>query len=286
MARPNKSMASLGDTYEGMLLIGDHNWQKYKAAPVINGVQQRKGYKPPTEIERAETLLLPNRKPLSAVDIPLIPEDQWDDLISQGEREKSFLSDMVEGIDSRDQNGRGYCWAHSVVSCMIALRAKMNLAYADLSAYMIACIIKNFADQGGWGALALDFATEKGCATSKTWPQQGTSRSLVNDAMYQEAALYKVTEGWIDTAEAVYDRNLSFKQCMSLLLARVPLVLDYNWWGHSVCGLKPVRISQGKYGILIWNSWGNGWSQNGRGVLEGSKAVPNGCTAPRSMRAT
>jgi hypothetical protein len=36
--------------------------------------------------------------------------------------------------------------------------------------------------------------------------------------------------------------------------------------------------------VLIWNSWSNSWSDNGMGVLEGNRAIPNGAIAVRVSR--
>jgi hypothetical protein len=41
-----------------------------------------------------------------------------------------------------------------------------------------------------------------------------------------------------------------------------------------VCGLDLVSVNPLQ--ILIWNSWGDSWSQNGTGILEGSRAIPDG----------
>ncbi len=53
-----------------------------------------------------------------------------------------------------------------------------------------------------------------------------------------------------------------------------PVVVDYNWWSHSICALDLVSLSP--FRIRIWNSWGDSWSEGGTGILEGGKAIPNG----------
>jgi hypothetical protein len=193
----------------------------------------------------------------------------------------------VEGDNSYVAEGVGVhnCWAHSSVSALLLLRARDNQPYADLSAYAIACIIKDYRDEGGWGAQSMDWIVANGCPVSEFWPQQGTSRKHDTPAMRENAKLHRVTEGWWDLADAQYDRNLSWDQVMTCLLNRIPVVVDYNWWGHSVCAADPVETSPGKFGVRIWNSWGDGWSENGMGVLEGSKAVPDGSVAPRVIQA-
>jgi len=252
---------------------------------------------------------------VAAVDVPLIDRSEWPERIADKVANESRLSDIrLRGnggqmIPSRDQDGKGYCWAHSSTAAVIILRALQNLPYSSLSAYAVACIIKNFRDEGGWGAQSLDFITQRGVPDEKYWPQQSMSRANDNPQTWKNAAFHKVTEGWIDLAVAQYDRKLSFDQEITLLLSDVPVVKDENWWGHSILGLDAVdgnalkdtmRAESGKLmapaefaerwgmdgvtggiGVRIWNSWGDSWSDRGMGVLTGSKAVSDGAVAPR-----
>lgn len=299
-----------------MVLIGEHNWQQFTQDVMVDGVRRARGYVP--RDYNTHPLGFYGTKETTSLDIALINPSEYDERIADTDATQSGMMDMrnigMDGamIPSRDQNGKGYCWAHSGVSAHLILRAMAGLPYADLSAYSIACKIKNFADQGGWGAQGLDFQTEKGCATSKTWPQQGMSRSYDNPETWAEAAKYKIIEGWIDLASAQYDRNLTWAQTCTCLLSRIPVIVDYNWWGHSVCAVKLIKALSmwkktrgengkllalklfdiawgtqdpvtGGYAVIIWNSWGNSWSDNGMGALSGSKSVPDGSVAPRTV---
>lgn len=226
--------------------------------------------------------------PLRAVDMPLIPRSEWSDRIKFKVDSKSQLSDVRltgnngQMIPSLDQDGKGFCWAHSGTSAVMMLRAMMGLPYVPLSAYAVACVIKNYQDEGGWGAQGLDFITTRGVPSDKFWPMQSMSRANDNPATWENARLHRVTEGWVDLEAAQYDRDLTFDQVATLLLCNVPVVGDFNWWGHSVCLLDLVETSPGKFGVRILNSWGDSWSDRGMGVLEGGKAIPDGATAPRA----
>lgn len=256
-----------------------------------------------------------------AVDMPLAPQGEWAGRIKQKTSEKSWLTDhrdigmLGKPIPSRDQKSRGYCWTHSGTSAHLLVRARDNQPYADLSAYAIACQIKNFRDEGGWGAQGVDWQIEHGVPTSKTWPQQSVSRSNVNETMKAEALKYRVDEGWIDLQAAQYDRALTWAQVVTCLLNNHPVIVDYNWWGHSVCaaalvdgtaafelmrgdGGKKFSLSDfaqvwdmddqvtGGIGAIIWNSWGDVWSQNGMGLLSPAKSVPDSSVALRTTYAT
>ena len=208
-------------------------------------------------------------------DLPLIPESEWESRLAAQKAAKAQLSDIrnISGpngkpIPSRDQvNGKGYCWAHSSTSAALMIRAIMGEPYADLSAYMVACIIKGYVDEGGWGAESLEFIAANGIPTSEFWPQQSMSRSNDNAAMRANAALHKYTD-WRDL-----DPSRMKAQLVTALLMGLPAVSDFNWWSHSVCTINLESINP--FRTRIWNSWGDSWSDNGTGILEGSKAIPD-----------
>ena len=208
--------------------------------------------------------------------IPLIPENQWEARLSAKLAAKSCLSEIRKRgnfgglIPATDQNGKGYCWAHSTVSAMMLLRARQNEPYVELSAYAIACIIKNYRDQGGWGSQSLEWVAQHGCPSSGFWPLKSMSRSNDTPAMRANAALHKVTE-WQDHEP----RNKA--QLVTCLLLDIPVVSDFNWWGHSVCTMDLVSLNPFRTRIL--NSWSN-WGDRGEGILEGSKAIPDGAISP------
>lgn len=215
--------------------------------------------------------------------IPLMTDEEIQAAIIRKNADQSWLSDlrMVGNfgamIPSRDQNGKGYCWFHSGTSANLLVRARDNQPYADLSAYAGACIIKGYRDEGGWGAEGVEWQVANGCPTSKTWPQRSMSRSNDTPAMRAEAALYKPTGVWADL-KPHDDRALATCLCNDC-----PVVVDYNWWSHSVCACR--LISWKPLKILIWNSWGDSWSQNGTGELSQSKGSPDGQVALVTVRA-
>jgi len=223
--------------------------------------------------------------------IPLIPRSEWSERIREMEATKSRLSDIRDRGDagnrirSLNQNGQGYCWAYATVSAMILLRAKAGLPHVRLSAHAIGCKVKNFRDEGGWGALSLEFAMKYGCPSVGAWPEQSMSRANDRPEAWEDAAKYKPDEGFVDLASPVYDRNLTFDQTMTLLLNRIPVVCDFDFWSHAVCAVDPVETSPGRFGIRIWNSWGDSWGAAGMGVLEGTRAIPSNAVAPTTINA-
>jgi hypothetical protein len=297
----------------GEVHIHDLNWESYiSPGELVDGEIKAKGLIPRNYDTHPQGCYA--SAPSLSVDMPLIPRSEWSERIKDMEANQSRLSDIrLTGnnggmIPSLDQNGKGYCWAHSTTGAVMMLRAVMGEPYVGLSAYAVACVIKQFRDEGGWGAESLDFIMQRGVPSEAFWPMRSMSRSNDNATTWANAALHKVTDGWVDLQAAQYDRKLTFDQTGTLLLSRCSEVGDFNWWGHSVCLLDLVdgsaqvtRVETGKlatlkeyntiwgvdseaggYGIRILNSWGDSWSDRGMGVLSGSKAIPNGAVAPRA----
>lgn len=271
----------MSDLSNDKIVITDDNWHLHYQP----GFGRAKGYVPPHEEWRAS---------FGAVNFPLIPRVEWPERIRQQEMDKSRLSDFrMTGdrgshIKSYDQGNRGYCWAHSVTMAVQLNRMMANMPYDRLSAYSVACKIKNFKDEGAWGALALDFINDNGIVPMRLWPEQSVSRSLDNSANWDAAKAFRVTESWQDLAVSVWDRNLTFDQVATLLLLNIPVVVEYNWWAHSVCGMDLVEVdanqplsSVKRWGIRILNSWSDRHGTLGTEVLTGVKAVPDGSVAPR-----
>ena len=214
-------------------------------------------------------------------DIKLIPKSDWSQRIKEQARLKARLSDARGSIPSLDQNGQGFCWAYSTTSVVTILRAINNQPYKRLSAHAVACKIKNFRDEGGWCGLSAKFQKETGCPTIDQWPEKSMSRANDRPEVWENAALHKVTEDWVDLTRDVYDQNLSFEQLATCLLIGIPCAVDFSWWSHSVCALDLVEVESGSYGLLILNSWTDAWSDRGTGILRGRKALPDSAVALR-----
>lgn len=216
-------------------------------------------------------------------EIPLIPRSEWDARIQEQEAQQSSLEHIRGNIPSLDQGPVGYCWAHSTTHTAMLHRAVANLPYVPLSAYAVAATIKKGADEGGWCGLSAKFARERGIPSQAIWPQGDRHyQTHDNPETWANAALHKITEDWVDLTRDVWGQNLTFDQVATCLLLNIPCAVDFNWWGHSVCAIRLVRIEAGSYGLKIWNSWGDGWGDRGMGILRGSKAIPNGAVATRT----
>lgn len=263
-----------------LITITDDNYQNFVDPQTVNGEKKARGLKPRLFSTHPCGYLGEIAEPFA---LPLIPESEIEDRIAQQERDKSSLQHIRDqgkfgqSIPSLDQNGYGYCWSHSTVSAMLLIRALNNQPFADLSAYAIACIIKNYRDQGGWNGESLEFATKRGCPTSEFWPQRSVSRQNDRSETWENAKRHTVSEWW-DLSES---RATAKLQLATLLLLNIPTMIDLNWWGHSVCAVRLIKWNP--FTVRILNSWGDSWGDRGMGDLVGDKAVPDGAAAPRVL---
>lgn len=225
-------------------------------------------------------------------EIKLIPRSEWDARIDEQEQQKSSLEHIRDignngqRIPSLNQTQSNFCWAHSSTGAVILRRAVMGLPYVPLSAYAVACLINNYANQGGWCGLSAKFIRENGAPSQKYWPQGSFSRSNDTPEMRASMAQHKITLDWVDLTQPLYQQNLTFDMLGSLLLQNVPCPVDYSWWSHSVLGIRLVRIEAGSYGVKIWNSWGDDFGTNGLAVLQGQRAIPDSALGVQSVTAS
>jgi hypothetical protein len=224
-------------------------------------------------------------------EMELIPQSDWDARFDEQEALQSSLEHIyLSGLNggpafvNLDQNGDGYCWSYSTGHSIMMDRLRRNLPMKRLNPHGPAAIIKGGRDEGGWCGLSAKWARENGYPEEGNGPGQWAlqSRNLKYDTpqLRAEMAKYKVEEEWTDLTKAVYDQNLTQAQVATCGFNNIPGPRDYNWWRHSVCGIRWVRVERGNWGQLILNSW-KGWGRHGLAVLTGSKAVCNGGLAIR-----
>lgn len=275
-----------------MLIIDDDNYKDFLTPSLADGTKLCRGLVPRDMQQQPVGYLGELCPPMHSVNMPLIPRSDWSAMIKEQEQTKSRLSDIRRNargpgrhFEALDQNGQGYCWAYAATGCVMMLRAASNMPYVRLSAHAIACKIKNFRDEGGWGALGLEYIIKHGVPSIEAWPEKSMSRANDRPETWVDAAKYKVTESWMDLDAAIYDRDLTFDQMATCLLNRRPVAIDLNWWGHAVFAMDLVEVERNSFGVRILNSWSDRWGDLGEGVLRGNKAIPDNAVAPRVVTA-
>jgi hypothetical protein len=260
-----------------VLEINDTNWQTDAVVPP----GQAMGLVP-RDFRQYPVGYMMYAKPF---DLPLLTDQQIEEGIKRQADEKSSLMDLRDKADngsqmrSYDQNGQGYCWAYSSTCAASLVRVRDGQPYARLSAHKVGCLVKGYRDQGGWNSQSIEHIATFGVPSEEFWPAKSMARTNDTPAMRENAELHKITE-WMD----LDDGGDSLKrQIATALLANMPIAVDFNWWGHSVCAVK--MVSWNPFKFYIWNSWTDSWGEKGMGILADSKAIPNGAIACRTTRA-
>lgn len=209
-------------------------------------------------------------------DEELIPESEWQGLLDEMRRTKSGLLDLREAnyetLRSLDQDGLGLCWAFSSTKAVMYLRMLMNQPPLRLSAWWVAGKVVNWRDQGYWGSASLKQIVDAGVPAESFCP--GYRSSYDTQATRDNARLHRVTEWWDGSS----DPRVAQKQLISMLLKRVPCVVDLNDMGHSMCAIDIASLNP--ITIVYDNSWGE---QGDRGLYRGTgaRARPDGLVIPR-----
>jgi len=215
---------------------------------------------------------------------------EWDALYDEQEAnedslEHLFLRNGKPAFINLDQNGDGYCWAYSTGQALMLARLRDNLPLVRLNPHATAAIIKGGRDEGGWCGTSAKWAAENGYAVEGTgpgeWPLHSRNLRYDTPALRAAMALHKTTEDWRDMTRPEYGQVLTARQLAACGFSNIPAPSDFNWWGHSVCQVRWVRIERGSWGPLILNSWLN-WGRFGLGVLRGSQATANNAVAVRT----
>lgn len=212
-------------------------------------------------------------KTFADLGIPLIPENEWDDIIRQKEKDKATLMDLCRGmgLPCKNQANTNYCWINAPTHCCEITRLVETGQVISLSPASGGAPIKNFSNSGGWGNQALNWFKEHGLNYSVDWPDNAIQRSYYNEQNKQKAKKNIVREFFVLN---------SWQERVSCILADIPTADGYNWWRHEVAGVGIVISS---HDLIIRNSWGMNWGEQGFGILSGSKKQANDSVAIVTM---
>lgn len=213
--------------------------------------------------------------------LPLIPRWEYDERIRDLEKAQARIPDICDamGLRVKNQEGTNYCWINAPVHCLEIIRVVQGQEYVELSPASVGAKIKDFRNSGGWGTEGLQYLVEHGAVPTSIWPNNAIARRYDTAAADQQRGRFQVDE-WDDlppTFDAVADRVLN----------GFPVAIGLNWWGHEVTAVALVKLDgNDRYGMLIDNSWGSEWGQNGRSVLSEAKATPDDAVSPRLATAS
>jgi len=187
-----------------------------------------------------------------------IPRNLWKKLFDN--QEGSFLQDVLaEQLAPHNQGQTRYCWAHACVRTLEALRVWQGQQPCLLSAESIAVPITGGRNRGGTCDEAIPQLREYGACRQELWPLNDLNERHAEPSWKVDRLRFRLLR-WIETK--------SWDEQMTLAFKRIPLAIGLGWWGHMPCQLGPARLPNGELGIVIDNSWGPNWGENGRGVLD------------------
>jgi len=192
----------------------------------------------------------------------VIPESEWDARFDEQEATQSSLQHIylpgdgsTPAFEFLDQDGFPDCWAHSTAHAMMMNRAAMNLPPIRFNAVAVATLLHQ--TNGGWCGLSMKFARENGLPVVGTgpgqWPYQ-SRKGKDTPELRESMALHKDEEDWYDLGRKEWDQRQARQQVATCGFNNWPSPHDYNKYGHSMLGIRWVRIEKDVWGRLTLNS--------------------------------
>lgn len=205
----------------------------------------------------------------------VIPRSEWQARAAERKAKRSRLRDMCDlaGLPPKDQQQTNYCWINAPTYCVEVLRAHQNQDKVLLSPASAGAQIKGYRNVGGWGQEGLQWISDHGLVPCDKWPANAIDQRYATEENKQLALKYRVTEWWELPARDI-------APTISCLLLGIPVAVGLQWWSHEVTYLD-VDWVDGQPAILFRNSWGPRYGDNGYGILQGQRAIPDDAVAPR-----
>ncbi len=211
--------------------------------------------------------------------------DTWKDLLELQDQNRTSALDVMlsSNFKSYDQKSLPYCWSFGVCAPVaVAMARAGHDPIPHLSASYVAGKVKNWRRVGGWGMQAVEGLLKYGCPTTDVFPEASTNRTLADtDKVKASAALHSIVQ-----FEEIQSND--FDGCISALLDPINpacgVSMAFNYWRHLVFACKACWHPQKGWGVVIQNSWGSSWGDQGRKELYGSKAIAHEMIVVRSAK--
>jgi hypothetical protein len=193
---------------------------------------------------------------------PVYPRSDWKELMNLQEVNQSspWHHWTAAGCKIKDQKRTSLCWSFGSTGATEARFAQQMGVAPVLSVASVAMPINDFnVDEGGWGEYHFDYVAQHGQATTDTWPELSTDRSLMknvdvrNDRFQHDVPCFSEFD-WKDLdamVSALLDPN-----------DPTPCTVGFDWMGHLMWAGR-ATLTDNEITLWIINSWGN-WNGNGQ----------------------
>lgn len=208
--------------------------------------------------------------------IPLYTARRRREVIEQREAAGTTLRAIRKkfGIRPLNQGSTNFCWANAVVHSLHYQQVLTRGQHEVLSPASVACYITGFRNVGGWCGQALKQIVEYGVNSAEEWPPNKIDQRLAaREGMQQRARERRVTE-WYDLKPQNWDELATF------LVLGIPVAIALLRMRHAMLAID-LAIEKGKEIVIVDNSWGSSWGDDGLGKLSREKAIPDEAVAPR-----
>lgn len=209
-------------------------------------------------------------------------------------REQEAKKTSLRHIQDRSPRGwlrqspTNYCWCYAVTVAVMLIRVCANLPFVRLSPFSVACPIKNFRNNGGWGTQALAYMVEHGVAAEEFWPMETPEMSsaeceranmaaIRNGRQYFESSRANAAEHKITEFFDVGDRDWNAK--LSLLARRIPVPCGYSWMGHEMTSVRGIVLPSGELAAEDSDHYGRDGTPNYR-IMTERRGTPDDACAP------
>ena len=195
------------------------------------------------------------------------PRDEWDERIKEKDAKKSWLHDMVRGKKKTlHQNGKNHCWLNAGANGIMYKLVSQRGWTPQLAPSSMAWVV-NWANVGGYASQCIKAASERGCCTVDF--AAGDANNC-NPRSYKQGweqdALKHLVVSWAPVPDPLFDYTVS------LCFVDEGCWGGCNWWRHAIYGAAKVRNNRGRYEILIDNSHGADFGEDGFGWLTEERA--------------
>lgn len=214
--------------------------------------------------------------------LELIPEEQWPDLISQKDREKSWAVDLCDGLDipCKDQDGLGFCHAYGPVTDLEVNYAQIHGRKIVLSAESVGGYVTGWRNQGADPEEDLRVMMRYGVAEESFMDKPNSLQPDRWKTGWQENALtHRVVEAWMGLSTNLW------QVAGTLALRSMVASTWFNWWSHCISDCYRLRYNAQTKQVerLARNNWGMSFGD--RGYLWMAKGTGRGGGTPSGILA-